>query len=548
MEHVVGTTGWVAESEHVLSGAERDREREFRSIDSRVGDVVALAYGDATDDPRPLPVYMRYPLAAVRKAAASPIGNFARRLARRSERETWRIRHCLSSRVAIGGPVSDSIEVVSFPEDAETGNGVLDRTQASHLVLVRAGAELSSSGLHAIRRALEHDPGAELLYGDSRRRNGVRFRAPAFSPLRLREEDYLGPVVVVSVATLRERGGFRPSADGAEVLDVALRTEPTAAHRLRDVLGVGEPIDRPQGGFADAAERVVRDLLAERGVSATVTTADGLRTVDYEVEGDPLVSIIIPTRGSAGAVADASRTFVVEAVRDILERSTWRDTEVVVVADDETPQTVIDELVEVGGDRLVLIRWSEPFNFSAKMNRGAAVARGDYLLMLNDDVDVVTPDWIERMLALAQQEGVGMVGAMLYFEDGAIQHLGHIHQGGGAGHVGFGVIPGAFAPIAELMVTREVSGVTAACALLPAEVFRAVGGFSVLFPGNYNDVDLSLKVREEGFSIVCTGSARLYHFESRTRDAKVLPSEFAALRRRWQARTERDEYSRELEG
>jgi GT2 family glycosyltransferase len=257
------------------------------------------------------------------------------------------------------------------------------------------------------------------------------------------------------------------------------------------------------------------------------------------------VSIVIPTRGGSGVVAGRERVFVVEAVRGILERSTYSDVEFVVVADDATPQRVIDELEEIAGDRLRLVRWSSAFNFSAKMNQGALIAAGEYLLLLNDDVELVSADWIEQMLGLAQQPGVGMVGALLYFEDGSLQHAGHLYEGGAAGHIGFGAFPGQPAVLDFYDVDREVSGVTAACALIRAETFRTAGGFSQLFPGNYNDVDLCFKVRGLGLSIVCSSRAHLYHFESRTRDARVAPSELRAIHARWFDRMQVDPYWRD---
>lgn len=538
--------GWSSSVEHVLSEAELASEQELKDIDARAGDEAAREHGAELPPPGRALVYLRYPRGALRRLRQSRIGAFGKRVIRKAERERWRIRHRLAHRRLLEH-FPPGLQVAADPDDARAGNDLLAVATSTHLVFVRDGSELTREGADAIAAAIAQDPAVELLYGDSRRPNGLRFRAPAFSPLRLREEDYLGPIIAVSVRALRARGGFRAAADGALLLDVALRTPVSAVRRLREVLGVGEPFDRPAGVEEAAAARAVQTILQESHADAVVTSEAGIRSVEYAIEGEPLISIIIPTRGSSGIVAGSVRTFVTEAVRGICNRTSWQNVEVVIVADDATPQAVIDDLVDIAGERLVLVRWSEPFNFSAKMNRGIAVSRGEYLLMLNDDIDIITPDWIERMLGLAQQPGVGMVGALLYFEDGAVQHLGHIYQGGAAGHVGFGVIPGALMPLAELAVTREVSGATAACALLPASLVRDIGGFSVLFPGNYNDVDLSLKVRSSGHSIVVSGAARLYHFESRTREAAVLPSEFARLARRWGSLIQQDEYSRELE-
>lgn len=540
-ERGLGT--WHSTREHTLTAAEQSAERHLAESDAELTAELAKRYGDPSEEPPVPPVYVRYPVAAVRKAAATAPGAFAKKILRRGERELWRARHRAGVRpeTIVHGEVR--ISIVSEPDESTAGNAMLAKSDITHLAIVRAGASVLVDGL-AVAAEAAADSDVELVYGDSRRANGVPGRAPAPSRLRLREEDYLGPVVLVSVAALRRIGGFDARADGTHLLDVALRLGVDRARRVRAELGIGEPIDRPDGARAEAAAEAVRRNLRDAGIEASVTPRNGVRVVEYLVHGDPLVSVVIPTRGSAGEVAGRTRVFVVEAVRGVVERATWSNVEIVVVADDETPQTVIDELDAIAGERLVLVRWSEPFNFSAKMNRGAAVAAGEYLLVLNDDVEVVEPAWIERMLAVAQLEGVGEVGALLYFEDGSVQHLGHIHEGGGAGHVGFGLMPGAAAPLERLAVTREVSGVTAACAIVSAERFREVGGFSLEFPGNYNDVDLSLKIRSTGDSVVCIGGARLYHFESKTRDATVLPSEFQALRHRWSKLIQLDEYVR----
>lgn len=379
-----------------------------------------------------------------------------------------------------------------------------------YAVLLQNGATLEPSALEEITAVLARFP-SQLLYADSRE-GGELIRRPAFSPLRLREQDYLGPLRVY----LR----------GALDLDPSLLTEvvhvPRVLSSTTTATVAPEPADPPSG-------------VPER-------RADGTRRVRYPVQGEPLVSVIIPTRGGAATIGGTDRILVVEAVRAIVERSSYRAFELLVVADDETPQVVIDELVALGGDQLRLIRWSDSFNFSAKVNRGAAFASGEYLLLLNDDVDPVSPDWIETMLGLAQQPGVGMVGALLLFEDGTVQHGGHLYRDSWAGHIALGWSVNRDDRLGSMRVTREVSGVTAACALLTADLFRRIGGLSSVFAGNYNDVDLSLKVRSTGASVVWTPDARLYHFESKTRDAAVAPSEIAALRQRWGSRLLTDPY------
>jgi GT2 family glycosyltransferase len=448
---------------------------------------------------------------------------------------------------AVGSP-SATFEMFLGEPDAELANARLDATEASHWIFVRNGS--AAPDVESILgRVVAELPDAGLIYGDSHDPGRLRKFAPrpVHSPLRLRQQDYLGPVVAVRVESLRELGGFRDDADGTQVLDIALRLHESLIARVPVVLGIGAPIALPEEpGVAIRASEAVRRHLAELGVDAVVSATErGRRTVTYPLNGTPLVSIVIPTRGGSGVVAGHERVFVLEAVRGIVERSTYPNIEFVIVADDATPQRVIDELEEVAGARLRLVRWSSAFNFSAKMNRGALVAAGEYLLLLNDDVELVSPDWIEQLLGIAQQPGVGMVGALLYFEDGTLQHAGHLYEGGAAGHIGFGAIPGVPAVLDTYDVDREVSGVTAACALIAAKTFREVGGFSLEFPGNYNDVDLCFKLRRRGLSIVCSSRAHLYHFESRTRDARIAPSELAAIHARWFDRMQVDSYWRD---
>ena len=165
------------------------------------------------------------------------------------------------------------------------------------------------------------------------------------------------------------------------------------------------------------------------------------------------------------------------------------------------------------------------------VNLGAAHARGEHLLLLNDDTEVITADWLVKMLD-ACTAGVGAVGAKLLFEDGTLQHAGHTYRTA-AGHVGFGLPGDSPGRNGLLLRRREVAGVTAACMLTPYSVFDAVGGLAVQLPGNYNDVDYCMKLRVAGWSIVYEPTAVLYHFESKSRVAGIKPEDVEVIQRRW---------------
>jgi GT2 family glycosyltransferase len=242
-----------------------------------------------------------------------------------------------------------------------------------------------------------------------------------------------------------------------------------------------------------------------------------------------LVSAIVPSIGSTGQVAGSRRTFVVEAVRSVLATA-GVDIEVIVVAGREMPPEVTDDLRQLG-HQVRIVEYHEAFNFSAVVNLGAAHAAGEHLLLLNDDTEVISSDWLERMLA-ACTPAVGAVGAKLLFEDGTLQHAGHTYRTS-LDHVGFGLPGDHGGRHGVLSRQRQVAGVTAACMLTPMSVFDAVGGFTVLLPGNYNDVDYCMKLRMAGWSIVYEPAAALYHFESQSRVAGINPDEIELIQRRW---------------
>lgn len=427
------------------------------------------------------------------------------------------------------GPAAISIgsETVEIP----LGDG-------THCLWIEAGTVLLPGALERFIDAAARFPSGDVLYSDD-----WAVRRPDHSPIRMRSQDYLGAVRVFRSSALAAIRGFSDRVDDAEAYDASLRlvaAGSTFVH-IPEVLYRVEAGGR--GPSASGRIAAIEGHLRDIGVAGSVHLDDqGVVSIDYELVGEPLVSVIIPTRGGSAVIAGRGRVLVTEAIRGILATSTYTKLEFVVVADDPTPQSVVDELMLIAPDSLRLVRWSEAFSFSGKMNRGAVHASGEYLLLLNDDIEVATPGWIEGMLGLAQQDDVGLVGALLYFEDGSVQHGGHLYRDGAAGHIAFNWPAEWQDPLQSLSVEREVAGATAACAMISADDYWRVGGFSSLFPSNYNDVDLCLKLRSTGLSVVWTPKARLYHFESKTRVATVAPSETEAVGRRWGSVMQRDPY------
>ena len=311
---------------------------------------------------------------------------------------------------------------------------------------------------------------------------------------------------------------------------------------------------RRPAGEAPIATATVRALveahLARCGIVADVeaTAHTGVVRVRRRPSELRRVSVIIPTRGGSGRVWSARRTFVVHAVASLLERSTHPDIEVVVVADDSTPAWVVDALQRLDPACVRVLPWTRPFNFSEKINAGVAAATGDLLLLLNDDTELIDPGSLEAMAAYftdreppAAIGRVGAVGARLLFDDGTLQHAGHVYneQPLHAFLAWPGDHPG---PGHRLMVTRECTGVTAAALMVDRSTFDAVGGFPEDFPLDYNDVGFCLAVRRSGRRILWTPDASWFHFEGRTRERGPREDEWAKLRAQWGAELDRDPY------
>lgn len=379
------------------------------------------------------------------------------------------------------------------------------------------------------------------------------FYKPDWSPERFRCQMYTCHLSSIRRTVFDAVGGFRDGFDGSQDWDLMLRvTEvarrivhiPKVLYHWRTVATsvlAGEDV-KPYA--YDAGRRAVAAHCERFGIDGEVIELRqrGHYRVRRSIDTSPLVSIVIPTRGSEGRPWGQSRVMVVEAVRSVIERSSYENVEIVVVFDTATPGYVLARLREIAGDRLQLVEWTHPFDFSAKVNLGAKEATGDLLLLLNDDTEVITPDWIETMSGFLREPDVGAVGCNLLFEDGRLQHAGHVHLNGAPGHVMFGQMPTSTRNRMALWLDREVAGVTGAALLTRASTFAEVGGFGTEFPNNYNDVDFCLKLRAAGYRIVVTPHASLFHFESVTRDPTVSDDELQRLRDRWSSELHRDPY------
>ena len=432
-----------------------------------------------------------------------------------------------------------SIEIYSlqFPGLRER----LEQSSSDYFVLSREPGQLLWSALRAIRSSVATST-AKVWFGDSRTQNGVLSRRPKFNKLLLRQVDALGPVIVAQRQILEQIPEeispiLWPLYLGMTLPEIDIELIPK-------VLSVGKPTSIYLLGHTSEANDIVSKEMKREGIRGEIKSNEyGRRSITYIPKDFPLVSIIIPTRGTASS---ESSSYIFDAVNSIINKSTYSNFEIVIVADNPTPQEVVDQIEKVAHEKVKWVRWTEEFNFSQKMNLGVAASSGKIVLFLNDDVEIVSPDWIESMYSLIGIDSIGYVGALLFFEDQTIQHAGHFYKGG-AGHIGFGQPLQLNSSDEQLTLDRITSGVTAACSMITKQLFTSVGGFSPDFPGNFNDVDLGLKIRQTGKQIAVSGKARLYHFESKTRDASVKKTELLALQSRWKSEITEDQFFREID-
>lgn len=437
-------------------------------------------------------------------------------------------------------------------------NDGLERATGEWIVLLDHDDLLVPRALERVREAISTCPSAGYVYTDEDKidDNGVlsgEFRKPDWSPERLRHQMYLGHLSALRADLVREVGGFHAGFDGSQDHDLALRvTElcdavahvPEVLYHWRIVPGSAAGDPNAKDYATNAGIRAVQEHLMRVG-RAQDTVSEARIPHTYVTQrafcSETLVSVVIPTRGTSGLVWGEMRCFVIEAVRSLLAHTNHDLVEVVVVYDLDTPKSVLDALQDLCGGRLVLVPYDAPFNFSDKCNRGFLASSGDTIVFLNDDIEVRSQNFLEELCAPLEEEGVGMTGANLSFADGTIQHAGLVFQESEFMHAYWGVPEDDYGYFGELVVDREVSGLTAACVALRRESVEKIGGFWLGLPGNFNDVDFSYKVRSKGGRLVWLSGVRATHFESMSRTTTVRGQEVEAVLSRW-GRPVRDAY------
>jgi len=344
-------------------------------------------------------------------------------------------------------------------------------------------------------------------------------------------------------------GGWRKQFDSAQDYDLVLRFTATGAkvHHIPDVLYHWRTLPSSTAANTGAkpeahqrAQNALREHLASIGRPGTVLDGpgEGFHRIRYQIRGNPKVSIVIPSACRRVELRGRKTWFVLDCVASIRRLSTYQNLEIIVLDNDDMSAELSDALAPYDVRK---ISYTEPFNLARKINLGGFSAAGEHLVLLNDDIEVITPDWIEAMLEFSQWEDIGAVGAQLLFPNDTQQHNGVNILQGNPGHPFYQFPADHPGYYNSSVVHRNWTAVTGACLMTRKDVYVAVGGFSEEFPLNYNDVDFCLKLNRAGKRVVYTPYAKLYHHESVSKSGNDL-AELEAFKAAWAQRIPHDPY------
>lgn len=386
---------------------------------------------------------------------------------------------------------------------------------------------LSRYALAEVIIAINDNPKADLFYSDEDklsddgRERQLPFFKPDWSPDLLLGVNYITHFVVAKKALVTRVKGLRDGFDGAQDYDFLLRATEQAKQivhipkilyhwRLAEgstAKNVGEK------SYADTAgQRALRDAVKRRGIKAEVVEIPE-RPTNYRLRfavssEQPKVSIIIPFKDKPELLR--------QCVGSIIKKTTYQNYEIILVSNNSSEDATHDYLDELKGEnRCKIFYWDHPFNYSKVNNYGRKQASGEYLVLLNNDTEVITPGWLDELIGVASQPGVGAVGPLLYYPDKTIQHAGVVlGMGTMAGHVFRHRQPGDWTDFGMPAWPRNYIAVTAACLAVEAKKYDEVGGLDEVFTVAGNDVAFGISLYEKGYRNIYWPFAELLHYEN----------------------------------
>lgn len=416
---------------------------------------------------------------------------------------------------------------------AENTNEGMKAITGDYLVFGDHDDLFAPDALYECVRVLNEQPDTELIYTDEDKTDAgaKRYFEPHFksdyNPDLLRSMNYFCHMVLVSRGLMERTGYLNPEFDGAQDYDYVLRcTERTAEEKIVHIPKIlyhwrshGESTaENPESKrYAfDAGRRAIQAHYDRLGIPATVLDGEyaGMYHSDYAIVGEPLISVLIPNKDH---IEDLKK-----CIHSIEEKSDYRNYEFIVIENNSIEEETFEayRLLEQENKKVHVVYYdgAKEFNYSAINNFGAAHAKGEYYLLLNNDTEMIQADCLRQLLGYCQRPDVGITGALLYYDDDTIQHAGVVLGFGGiAGHAFIGSKRGDNGYFSRIICAQNYSAVTAACMMVKASVYQEVGGLSTELKVAFNDIDFCMKVRAAGYRIVYNPRAQLYHYESKSR-------------------------------
>lgn len=412
-------------------------------------------------------------------------------------------------------------------------NAGVELSSGDFIVLLDHDDMLWPNALFEVASALDTNPDLDFIYSDEdkitdqRSQHDTPHFKPDWNPDLLRSVNYITHMAAIRTSVIEQVGGFRSETNGAQDWDLFLRVT-DATDRIHHIPTVLYSWRRHQQSTASgnaakpyvvqAQRRTLLDALAREGRTDATVTQDPRHpyfwNVAYPVQGHPLVSIVIPSKNQFAVVK--------RCIESIYERSSYTNFEIVLVdtgSDDKRVLRWYEELAASHAN-FRLVSWPEqPFSYSRSCNEGARQARGEFLIMLNNDTEVITGNWIEILIAEAQRPGIGSVGCLLYYPDHKhIQHAGVVISVRGIAANTFSrMLMGSEKTVAQqimLHTRHDLTAVTAACLAIRKDIFEQMHGFDPEFRVTFNDVDLCLRLCEAGYRNMWTPYVELLHHES----------------------------------
>ncbi len=441
-------------------------------------------------------------------------------------------------------PYMDQDERIKYISDkkgplgiSENTNQALELATGEYIVLGDHDDLFAPNALYECVKALNKEKW-DVIYTDEDKIDfkGMKHFEPHFKPDfnidLLRSNNYICHMFVADRGLIDEVGLFDDSFDGAQDYDFVLRCAdkaqsichiPKILYHWRSHMASTASSPEAKLYAFEAGKRALEAHYKRCGLEATVESIEeyGFYRTNYKIIGNPKISIVIPNKDH---IEDLMKCM------DSIDRlSDYRNYEFVIVENNSTEDRTFEFYKSIEDrDNVKVLYWDKEFNYSAINNFGVEAADGEYILLLNNDTEIINPDCLSQMLGYCQREDVGIVGARLYYEDGSIQHAGVIIGFGGiAGHAFVGLYEDNGLYMSRTKVACDYSAVTAACLMVKKSIFHEVDGLDESFKVAFNDIDFCMKVRKLGKLVVYNPNAKLYHYESKSRGYEDTPEKQA---------------------